>query len=105
MIEAISHRGSRVGHVENTIGAVLAAVDEGAEGVEIDVHATSDGVVVVHHDFFPRGKAADRCLGSRPIADLTYKEVQQFELAKGGRIPSLPDLLQALNGRARLYVE
>lgn len=105
MIEAISHRGSRAGHVENTIGAVLAAVDEGADGVEIDVHATSDGVVVVHHDFFPRGKAAARRLGSRPIADLTYAEIQQFDIGGGERIPSLADLLRALNDRARLYVE
>ena len=105
MIEAISHRGSRVGHVENTIGAVLAAVDEGADGIEIDVHAASDGAVVVHHDFFPRGQAADRRLGSRPIADLTYDELQQFDLGRGGKIPSLADLLRALDDRARLYVE
>src|SRR5688500_18994590 len=105
MIEAISHRGSRATHAENTIGAVLAAVDEGADGVEIDVHASSDGVVVVHHDFFPAGQSPDRRLGSRPIADLTYAELQQFDLGKGERIPSLGDLLGALAERARLYVE
>jgi glycerophosphoryl diester phosphodiesterase len=105
MIEAISHRGSRVSHPENTIGAVLAAVEEGADGVEIDVHATSDGVIVVHHDFFPRGTAADRRLASRPIADLTFAELQRFDVGGGERIPSLADLLQELAGRARLYVE
>lgn len=105
MIEAISHRGSRAAHAENTIGAVLAAAAEGAEGVEIDVHATSDGVIVVHHDFFPRGSVPDRRLASRPIADLTFAEVQQFDLGGGERIPSLADLLKALGGRARLYVE
>ena len=105
MIEAISHRGSQAGHVENTIGAVLAAVDEGADGVEIDVHATRDGVVIVHHDFFPRGKTGDRRLASRPIADLSFAELQTFDLGGGERIPSLQDLLEALAGRARLYVE
>ena len=105
MIEAISHRGSRARHPENTIGAVLAAAAEGAEGVEIDVHATSDGWIVVHHDFFPRGTVADRRLAARPIADLTFPELQQFDLGGGERIPSLTDLLKALGGRARLYVE
>lgn len=105
MIEAISHRGSRAGHVENTIGAVRAAVDEGADGVEIDVHATRDGVVIVHHDFLPRGKTGDRRLDSRPVADLSFAELQTFDLGGGERIPSLRDLLDAVAGRARLYVE
>ncbi len=105
MIEAISHRGSRVSHPENTIGAVLAAVDEGADGVEIDVHSTSDGVIVVHHDFFPRGAVADRRLASRPIADLSFAEVQEFDIGGGERIPALAALLEQLAGRARLYVE
>lgn len=105
MIEAISHRGSRAGHVENTIEAVLAAVEEGADGVEIDVHASSDGTVVVHHDFFPRGHAPDRRLNSRPIADLTYAELQQFDLGGGARMPALSGLMSALGDSAKLYVE
>lgn len=105
MIEAIAHRGSRAVHAENTIGAVLAAVDEGADGVEIDVHATRDGVVSVHHDFFPRGRSGDRRLASRPIADLSFAELQTFDLGAGERIPSLRDLIEALAGRARVYVE
>lgn len=105
MIEAISHRGSRAVHPENTIGAVLAAADDGADGVEIDVHSTRDGVIVVHHDFFPRGAVGDRRLAARPIADLTFAELQQFDLGGGARIPSLAELLKALDGRVRLYVE
>ncbi|MGI8617781.1 MAG: glycerophosphodiester phosphodiesterase [Gemmatimonadaceae bacterium] len=105
MIEAISHRGSRAVHPENTIGAVLAAVEEGADGVEIDVHSTRDRVLVVHHDFCPRGRTPDRGLDSRPIADLTFSELQLFDMGGGERIPSLRDLLDALGNRARLYVE
>lgn len=91
--------------MENTIGAVLAAVDEGADGVEIDVHATRDGVVIVHHDFFPRGRSGDRRLASRPIADLSFAELQTFDLGGGERIPSLRELVEAVAVRARLYVE
>ncbi|MGI8619015.1 MAG: glycerophosphodiester phosphodiesterase [Gemmatimonadaceae bacterium] len=105
MIEAIAHRGSHATRPENTISAVLAAVEEGADGVEIDVHATRDRVVVVHHDFSPRGKASDRSLESKPIADLTFAETQLFDLGGGERIPSLRDLLEALDHLARLYIE
>ena len=105
MIEAISHRGSTKAHAENTIGAVLAAAEEGADGIEVDVHASRDGIIVVHHDFFPRGTVSDRRLATRPIADLTYSELEQFDIGRGDRIPALSDLLDALGARARLYVE
>ncbi|MGI9140543.1 MAG: glycerophosphodiester phosphodiesterase [Gemmatimonadaceae bacterium] len=105
MIEAISHRGSRTRHPENTIGAVLGAVDEGANGIEIDVHSTRDGEIVVHHDFFPRGQVPDRKLATRPIADLTLAELRLFDIGHGEQIPSLQDLVAALDGRAKLYVE
>lgn len=105
MIEAISHRGSTKNHAENTIGAVLAAIDEGADGVEVDVHSTRDGVAVVHHDFFPRGVVADRRLAERPLADLTYAELQLFDIGGAERIPSLTALLAAVEARATLYVE
>ncbi len=105
MIEAIAHRGSHSTCPENTIAAVLAAVADGADGIEIDVHATRDRVVVVHHDFSPRGKASDRLLESRQIADLTFAETQMFDLGGGERMPSLRDLLDAVDGQARLYIE
>ncbi len=105
MIEAISHRGSRARHTENTVGAVLAAIGDGAEGIEIDAHSTRDGIIVVHHDFFPRGAVTDRRLESRPLADLTFDEVQRFDLGDGGRIPSLQEILGAVRDRARLYIE
>lgn len=47
---AVAHRGFSARHPENTVSAVAAACAVGAEAVEIDVHATADGEVVVHHD-------------------------------------------------------
>jgi len=65
----IGHRGCRhvEGIPENTVEACRYAVSErGAHGVEVDVHLTSDGVLVVFHDSSVRG---------RPIASMTYAEV------------------------------
>lgn len=47
---AIAHRGDPVRHRENTLPAIAAAVEQGADLVEIDVRLTGDGTVVLLHD-------------------------------------------------------
>lgn len=46
----LGHRGSPRAARENTVEAFAAALAEGADGVELDTHATADGVLVCHHD-------------------------------------------------------
>lgn len=46
----IGHRGSSYG-VENTLGAIKAASDKGADFAEIDIQLSSDGIPVVVHDY------------------------------------------------------
>lgn len=46
----LGHRGAPRAAPENTVAAFAAARDEGADGVELDVHRTADGQLVVHHD-------------------------------------------------------
>lgn len=46
----LGHRGAPHRARENTIEAFAAARAEGADGVELDVHRSSDGALVVHHD-------------------------------------------------------
>lgn len=46
----LAHRGANRLAPENTIPAMREAVDRGADGVELDVHRTADGVLVVRHD-------------------------------------------------------
>jgi glycerophosphoryl diester phosphodiesterase len=48
--EIFAHRGSCHPARENTIVAFVAARDLGADGIELDVHLSADGDVVVHHD-------------------------------------------------------
>ncbi|GFZ48797.1 hypothetical protein JCM24511_06546 [Saitozyma sp. JCM 24511] len=49
-IECWGHRGASAHLPENTLASFRAAIAEGADGIESDVHATSDGVVLMFHD-------------------------------------------------------
>jgi glycerophosphoryl diester phosphodiesterase len=48
MIQA--HRGASVFHSENTLEAFSLAIEQGADGIELDVHLSKDGEIVVAHD-------------------------------------------------------
>lgn len=82
---------------ENTLPSFQLALDAGADGLELDVHATVDGVVVVHHDAALRGGPA--------IASLTLAELRRHEAAPGVPIPTLEELCELVAGRATLFVE
>ena len=103
--QLVGHRGAPREHPENTLPAFERALALGADALELDVHATRDGVVVVHHDPVPRGEAAGSRIAGRSIASLTMTDLSAVELARGGRIPSLADVLDLAAGRATVYVE
>ena len=48
--QVVAHRGSSHDNPEHTLGAYLAALDKGAEGLECDVRLTADGHLVCVHD-------------------------------------------------------
>lgn len=105
VIELIAHRGASRDHLENTLPAFQRALDLGADGVELDVHCTADGTVLVHHDAVLRGEPADEALAGRAIATLTTAEAASFRLPDGGAVPTLEDVSQLLRARATLYCE
>ncbi|KIR62571.1 hypothetical protein I312_103315 [Cryptococcus bacillisporus CA1280] len=49
-IECWGHRGASAHLPENTLASFRAAIAEGCDGIESDVHATSDGVILMFHD-------------------------------------------------------
>lgn len=84
------------------------ALEHHVHGIELDVHTTADGVVVVHHDPVPRARARRPALAGRPIATLTFEELQTFELDESAlpeRIPTLEAVLELVGRRATVYVE
>jgi len=97
----ISHRGAHQTRPENSIPAFLRAIELGAEAIELDVHGTKDGTVVVHHDRVVN--APDR--SPRRISDLSLSELQEFWLDDGIEIPTLAAVLDAIESKATVYVE
>jgi glycerophosphoryl diester phosphodiesterase len=85
---AIAHRGDPIGQRENTLAAFEAAVRLGADMVELDLHRTRDGAIVVLHDpTLHRLWDLDRAVG-----DLDLAAIQQ--LGQGEvRIPTLRQVL------------
>ena len=80
----VAHRGLHGSGLpeENSIGAFQAAVDAGADVIELDIHRTADGQLVIHHD----AELAD----GRKIADLRADELPL--LPDGQRIPRLAEV-------------
>jgi len=102
--ERIAHRGAHQTHPENSLAAFERSIELGADGIELDVHATNDGIVVVHHDPVVHARHPQRP-AHKAIADLSAAQLEQFPLADGARIPSLAETLDLVGDRAIVYVE
>lgn len=100
---AFAHRGWHLDELEgleNSLPAFRRACAEGYRYLETDVHATADGVVVVHHD-----ANLDRTTdGSGPIATQTWEQLKHVKV--GGKVPlsRLEDVLEELPG-ARFNID
>jgi glycerophosphoryl diester phosphodiesterase len=106
------HRGSRGTHPENTLPSFQEARDSGAAFVELDVHLSKDGHVVVFHDFEISGKLCRDAFGKPvqgkiPLSELTLEQIQSFECGSaklsafpsqqpcpGVKIPTLEEVIQ-----------
>ncbi len=103
----IAHRGAEP-RLENTIPALLLAIDEGADLLEFDVQATADNVLVLHHDANLARLAgrSDLVVESSTLQELAALELRHPERsALTGRIPALAELLAALPGDFPVNIE
>ncbi|MEO8560690.1 MAG: glycerophosphodiester phosphodiesterase [bacterium] len=82
---------------ENTLPSFEAALALGADGIELDVHATADGVVVVHHDPVLED--------GREIRRTMWDQVRAARVAPDVGIPTLLEVCDVVRDRAELFVE
>jgi glycerophosphoryl diester phosphodiesterase len=104
-LEVIAHRGAPRQFPENSLPGFRRALELGADGIELDVHLTVDGVAVVHHDAALRALPSESPGSGPHIRDLTYEALASRPLAPGVPVPSLSEVLAAVGQRAVVYVE
>jgi glycerophosphoryl diester phosphodiesterase len=90
---------------ENSVSMALLAERFGANGIEIDVRLTSDGVPIIFHDenLNLRLNIKDGLVG--PVESYTYAQLQAFvRLLHGEQIPTLTEMLDVVVDRTNLRV-
>ncbi len=92
----IAHRGASGYEYENSRAAFRRAVTLDADGIELDVHATRDGAIVVHHDF--------EIAGVGPIGQLSLEQARQVRIRNGELLPLLSEVLD-LVGERDVWIE
>ncbi|BCJ27219.1 glycerophosphodiester phosphodiesterase family protein [Actinocatenispora sera] len=112
----VAHRGACGTAPENTIVACRTAIEQGARTIEVDVQRCGDGELVVMHDSKLR-RTTDIAQVLPDRADATINELTVAELRKldagawfderyrGEPVPTLAELLAAIDGRSTLFIE
>jgi glycerophosphoryl diester phosphodiesterase len=96
----IAHRGASGERPENTLGAYALAIEQRADMIEIDLHRTRDGAIVIAHD--------ERLAGlpnGREIAESTLAEVRAVDAGGGERVPTLDEVLDGFAARIPFNLE
>lgn len=103
-----AHRGASAVAPENTLAAFRRALEMGADGVELDVHLSADGVPVVMHD--ARVEATTDGTGS--LVDLSLKELKSLDAGSwfaedfaGEQIPTLEEVLADVGNSLLINIE
>lgn len=92
----IAHRGASGTELENSFAALRAASYQGADGVELDVHASADGELIVHHDGI---------IGDVQIPLVLAQDVMTLRLSNGEPLPTLEQALETIGPRLQVFVE
>ncbi len=85
-----AHRGASFDFPENTMLAFRKAYEQGADGIELDVHLTIDGQLVICHD----DNIARTSDGEGSVEEMTYEQLLAFDFGAGEKIPLLSDVLE-----------
>jgi glycerophosphoryl diester phosphodiesterase len=109
-LEIIAHRGASHDAPENTLAAFRLGFEQKADAIELDIHLTRDGRIVVMHD--PNAKRTGGI--DKKLAEMTVKEIQQLNVGAFGkwngkgfteRPPLLDEVLSLVPDGKRVLIE
>ncbi|MFI1000485.1 glycerophosphodiester phosphodiesterase [Streptomyces galbus] len=97
----IGHRGLMGVEPENTLRSFVAAEQAGLDVIELDLHLSKDGSLVVMHD-----ADVDRTTdGTGPIAEQTLAELRALDAGRGERVPVFEEVLDAVRSPLQAEVK
>ena len=104
-MQVFAHRGYSAKYPENTMAAFKAALQFNIDGIELDVHETKDGALVVIHD----EKVNRTTNGKGYVKDYTLKQIKELDAGswfnknfKGEKIPTLKEVLQLVKPTGKI---
>lgn len=95
-----AHRGASADAPENTLLAVQKALDQKADGIEIDVYQLGTELVVIHDQWVSRTTN-----GHGLLTDYSLHELQQLDAGQGQSVPTLWQVLQLVSGKCLINIE
>jgi glycerophosphoryl diester phosphodiesterase len=97
----IGHRGASGYKPENTLQSFEAAINMGADMIELDVRRLKTGQVIVFHD-----DSLERTTdGKGKISQLSHDEIQSVDAGNGQTIPLLSDVLDLIAGKVAINID
>lgn len=101
MIHNNAHRGASAYEPENTLRAFERAIPMGATLLELDIHLSREGhLMVIHY-----AEVSRTTNGVGYVSDMTLKQIKELDAGKGEQVPTLTEVIDLARGRAKLYIE
>lgn len=104
----LAHRGANKRAPQNTLPAFAKAIELGADGIETDVHLSSDGELVICHNYTVDATSN----GKGEIKDMSLSELKALDFGsyfspdfKNTPLPTLPELLKLVSGMKLINIE
>ena len=104
----LGHRGAKNYAPENTLAAFTLALEQGADGVELDAKLSADGQVIVFHDMTVNRTTNGKGL----VSGLSFSQLRELDAGgffseqfRGEKIPSLDEVFESIGKRAVINVE
>lgn len=97
----IAHRGAKAYEPENTLKAFQKALDLNADGIELDVHLSADGNIIVIHD-----ETIDKMTNVKGFVNtLSLSELKRFLIDGQYEIPTLKEVFDLVNKKCLINIE
>ncbi|WP_433834871.1 glycerophosphodiester phosphodiesterase [Flavobacterium anhuiense] len=97
----IAHRGAKAYEPENTLQAFQKALDLNSDGIELDVHLSADGHIIVIHD-----ETIDRTTNGKGLVNsFSLSELKSFLINEKYQIPTLNEVFDLIDKKCLINIE